>query len=187
MTILALVRHGQTDWNLQGRYQGQADPPLNAAGINQARQLAESLAGRSFDALYASSLQRARATAEIIAGRLGLPVLIDPRLKEIRLGEWEGMVVADIMTGYADIWEARQADPERYPPPGGETITEAGKRMCEAADDIARQWPNGHVLVVSHGMALATLLAKARGMSITDVFRLIPENAQLTEIEWRAG
>ena len=187
MTGLALVRHGQTDWNLAGRYQGQTDEPLNAAGMEQARTLADHLDGRRFDAIYASSLQRARATAEIIAGRLGLAVHIDPRLKEVNLGEWEGMTVPEIKARYAEVWDARQADPEHIPPPGGETVAEVGRRMSLAADDIARDWPDGRVLVVAHGMALATLLAKARNLPFAEALRLIPDNAQVSEIEWQAS
>jgi probable phosphoglycerate mutase len=187
MTTLALIRHGQTDWNLEGRYQGQTDLPLNAVGLDQARALAESLAGRIFDAIYSSNLQRAQVTAQNLAERLGLALHVDPRLREVNQGKWEGMLVSEIKTRYADVWETRQTDPEKSRPPGGETIVEVSQRMCDAADDIARDWPNGTVLVVSHGMALATLLAKARGMSYADVLRLIPENVQVTEIEWRAG
>jgi len=187
MTRFALVRHGQTDWNLAGRYQGQTDQPLNAAGLEQARQLADHLNGRRFDAIYASSLQRARATAEVIARRLGLALNIDPRLKEVNLGEWEGLTVPEIKARYADTWEARQTDPEHIPPPGGETVVEVGERMVQAADEIAQRWPDGHVLVVAHGMALATLLAKAKHLPFAEALRLIPDNAQLTEIEWRDG
>lgn len=184
MTTLALVRHGQTDWNLQGRYQGQIDEPLNAAGLEQAAALADHLDGSCFDAIYASGLQRARCTAEIVAGRLRLAVHIDPRLREVNLGEWEGLTVPEIKTRYAEVWEARQADPEHVRPPGGETVVEVGRRMCQAADDIARDWPGGRVLVVSHGVALASLLARARNLPFAEALRLIPQNAQLTEIEW---
>jgi alpha-ribazole phosphatase len=187
MTRLALVRHGQTDWNLEGRYQGQTDQPLNAAGLEQARQLADHLDGHHFDAIYASGLRRARATAEVIAERLGLALHIDPRLKEVNLGEWEGLTVPEIKARYIEIWDARQADPEHVPPPGGETVAEVGQRMCQAADDIARGWPDGQVLIVAHGMALATLLAKARHLPFAEALRLIPDNAQLTEVDWHNG
>jgi alpha-ribazole phosphatase len=187
MTTLALVRHGQTDWNLEGRYQGQTDLPLNAAGLEQARALAASLDGRAFDAIYSSDLQRAEVTARIIAERLKLPLHTDPRLREINQGEWEGMLVAEIKTRYAQVWTTRLDDPENSRSPGGESIGEVSQRMWEAADDIARQWPDGKILVVSHGMALATLLVKARGLSFTEVFKLIPENTRIIEIEWRAA
>ena len=96
MTEIWIVRHGQTDWNVEGRYQGQADRPLNAVGLAQAQQAAEQLRGRDFAAIYSSDLQRARVTAEIIAGQLGLPVQVDRRLREVNQGEWEGLLTADI-------------------------------------------------------------------------------------------
>jgi 2,3-bisphosphoglycerate-dependent phosphoglycerate mutase len=83
MTLLWLIRHGQTDWNLEGRYQGQCDAPLNAAGRAQAEALASRLTGQSFAALYSSDLQRARETAEIIGAQLGLFSQCEVRLREI--------------------------------------------------------------------------------------------------------
>jgi 2,3-bisphosphoglycerate-dependent phosphoglycerate mutase len=83
MTQLWLIRHGLTDWNLEGRYQGQSDIPLNAEGLAQARRLAERLKGTSIEALFSSDLLRAYQTAKILGECLGLPVQADPRLREI--------------------------------------------------------------------------------------------------------
>ncbi len=187
MTHLVLVRHGQTDWNLEGRYQGQADPPLNKAGRQQARMLATRLAGRSFEAIYSSDLQRARETAEILAQALCLPVSLDPRLREVSLGEWEGQLGHNIAATYPEAWEERRRDPVHARPPGGETVAEVAARVWAATDDIARAHPHGCVLIISHGLALATILAKARNHPIEQVFELIPENAQVEEIEWRSS
>jgi len=184
MTIFALVRHGQTDWNVEGRYQGQADLPLNASGLEQARTLAASLNGQTFDALYSSDLKRAEATARILAERLELPVRIDRRLREINQGEWEGMLFTEIKARYAELWSARHDDPESHRAPGGESVLEVSRRMWQAADDIAREWPAGRVMIVSHGMALATLLVKTQGRQLSDVFGLIPNNTELVEVEW---
>ena len=86
VTTFLLVRHGETDWNRENRFQGHADPPLNDVGRSQARELAETLLGEGASAVYASPLRRARETAEIIAAVLGLDVRLDPRLMEVDVG-----------------------------------------------------------------------------------------------------
>jgi broad specificity phosphatase PhoE len=187
MTLLGLVRHGLTDWNIEGRYQGSMDQPLNATGIAQAQTLAAHLEGRSYAWIFASDLLRAQATASIIAERLKIPLDLEPRLREINQGEWEGMLIGDIKAQYADLWQARLDDPEHARPPGGETIGEVSRRVCGAADDIARRWPDGKILIVSHGMAIATLLAKARNRPLTEAFMLIPQNTEIVEVAWEVA
>lgn len=186
MTQLWLVRHGQTDWNRQGRYQGQADPPLNAAGLAQAEALAGQLAasGERFAAIYASDLQRARDTAEVIGAALGLPAKVDARLREINLGRWEGMLAVDIVRQYPAEWAQRERDPWNSPAPGGETPAAVAARVEAAANDIAQAHPAGTVLIVAHGFALATLLCRARGHPLVEVYSLVPPNAHPEVVVW---
>ncbi|MGH2972248.1 MAG: histidine phosphatase family protein [Gaiellaceae bacterium] len=133
MTTLLLVRHGETDWNAERRWQGHADVPLNARGRAQARELAEALVGEQIDAIYTSDLSRAHATAEIVGARLGVQVVTDPDLREIDVGSREGC------TGEIDApWD------------GEETEAHAA-RILEAVHRIAAQHPDGRVLVVTHG------------------------------------
>jgi broad specificity phosphatase PhoE len=91
MTTLLLVRHGETDWNAEGKLQGHTDRPLNPYGRRQAQALADRLATESIDALYASDLSRARETPEILGEKLGLAVAVDPDLREKNWGNWEGL------------------------------------------------------------------------------------------------
>jgi len=102
MTHLILIRHGETDWNVEGRYQGQADPPLNARGRVQALRLADGLASSGIETLYTSPLQRARQTAEIVAQRLNVPVHIEPRLVEIHQGDWQTRLRSEIEQLYPE-------------------------------------------------------------------------------------
>lgn len=178
MTEMWLVRHGQTDWNLAGIYQGQSDIPLNETGIAQAKELAQSLAGTHFDAIYSSDLLRARQTAEIIAGQFDLPVITDPRLREIRQGVWEGMTIQEVKRKYAPDF-TRDAELITIPrAEGAESLAEVITRMVEAANDIHNRH-NGHrVLLASHGLAVAVLYLTANRMPIRDVYRQIPENGQ---------
>jgi len=185
MTQFWLARHGQTDWNVEGRWQGQAAPmPLNAAGRAQVEALAACLSGLSFEALFSSDLTRARETAEIIGRRIGLPVMVDPRLREINLGAWEGMLGTDVARLYPAELAERERDPAYARAPGGESAAEVAARVWAAADDIARAHPTGPVLVISHGLALATLICRARGQPLTRVYEVVPANTHLEVIEW---
>lgn len=186
MTELWLVRHGQTDWNLERRYQGHSDTPLNATGILQAERAAAALAGRRYTAIYSSDLQRARVTAEIIGRRLGMEVNIDPRLREVNLGVWEGMVVTDIQAQYPMAWEDRQNNRLHGRPPGGESVYDVATRIWPAVDDLAACHPNGALILVSHGLALATILCRTQGLPLENARDLIPDNAQPHCVIWDA-
>ncbi|MBN1429271.1 MAG: histidine phosphatase family protein [Anaerolineae bacterium] len=184
MTRLLLVRHGKTDWNLEGRYQGQADQPLNEQGRSQARQLAEHLAGQTFEAIYSSDLHRAYETASLLAGGTGLGVQLEPRLREINQGKWEGMLVGDIAATYPTEWEMLQRDPIHTRPPGGETAAELANRIWAAVDEIAQRHIDGPVLIVSHGLALAAVLCRARRLPLAEIFNLVPDNTHPIEVDW---
>ena len=187
MTQICLVRHGQTEWNLAGRYMGQSDVPLNANGRSQASSLALQLQGHPFAAIFTSDLERARETARIIAGALHMPVVNDARLREINQGEWEGQLVDDIKSRYAGLWQQRSLDPASVRPPGGETIREVAQRVHAALDDIARLHPGFSALVVSHGLALATAICKVRHIPVGQAYTVIPENAEPVWVEWQAA
>jgi broad specificity phosphatase PhoE len=184
MTRFCLIRHGQTDWNLEGRYQGQSDVPLNLVGREQAHTLARQLSGQSFSAIFSSDLIRAKETADILASVLKAPVIVDSRLREINQGEWEGQLVEVLKAKYNGLWEMRTVDPAGVRPPGGETVGEVAARMYAAMDDIANQFPEGEVLIISHGLALATVICKAKGMKVGQAYRVIPGNAEPVWVTW---
>ena len=149
MTTLLLVRHGETDWNAAGRLQGHTDRPLNEHGREQARALAEQLAGDGLAAVYASDLVRARETAEIVGGRLGLPVLVDPDLREKNWGSWEGLT----------------ADERIHVEFEGESAEEHRERVVGAVARIAERHPGQRVLVVTHGGSLRRIQASVSGVA----------------------
>jgi probable phosphoglycerate mutase len=182
-----LIRHAQTDWNVEGRYQGQADMPLNATGLAQANMAVEKLAGFHFDALYSSDLLRARQTAQAISMKLGLKVSLDTRLREINLGEWQGQLFTEIREKYPTEMSVRRADPENSRPPGGETVKELSIRVWAAFDEISHANPGGSVLVVSHGLALAAVIARTSGTDLKQIFKLIPENADPMVVSWASN
>jgi broad specificity phosphatase PhoE len=143
-TALLVVRHGQSEWNTSGRWQGHADIDLDEAGLRQAGAAAQVLG--AFDAIWASDLQRAWMTAQIIAELGGVgPVRTDPRLRETDVGPWEGLTQREVETG----WPGFLADRRR--PEGFEPYEQAAARMLQAMIEIAADHPGGTVLVVSHG------------------------------------
>ena len=182
MTRLILIRHGETDWNVENRWQGQADVPLNANGRAQARQVAERLQGDGIQAIYASDLERARETAGELARLTGLKVHLDPRLREIHQGDWQGMLASEIETRYAWFFQNKPTNLLESAPPGGETIGQVQARLLAAIQDIARAHPGGSVAVVSHGFAIAVVLAYYRGVPPERIWELVPRNDEVNEI-----
>jgi broad specificity phosphatase PhoE len=146
VTTITLARHGQTDWNRDGIWQGHGDPPLNAVGRKQAADLAERLRQTEFDALYSSDLRRALDTAKVIALVRGLPVRVDRELREIDIGAWSGLTRAQI--------EERFPGMERH---DGEASDAFDARVVGVLRRIAAAHPGGSVLVVTHGGVVRAL------------------------------
>jgi broad specificity phosphatase PhoE len=168
---LLLVRHGQTDWNLEGRYQGGVDVPLNAAGREQAEALATELSTRRIDVVYSSPLGRALDTAKAIAGRHGLEVRVDPRLQEIMLGEWEGMLVKRIAEQYPRLFQQWVEDPRLMRPPGGESIREVHDRAVAAVEEMTRRHPGSSLCLVSHKVTLMVVRTHYLGLDLPEELR----------------
>ena len=158
MTTLILARHGETDWNRYGRFQGHADPPLNERGREQARALAALLDDEPLEAIYSSDLRRAHETAQIVAARKGLSVIVDWELRERDVGPWAGLTLSEIEERFPEqirLWREGTIS-------AGESCESLSKRVVAAARRIAHAHPDGHVLVVTHGGA-ARMLRHAAG------------------------
>jgi broad specificity phosphatase PhoE len=186
MTELWLVRHGQTDWNLEGRWQGQAShaPGLSDIGRAQALSIREQSKGIGLSALYSSDLLRARQTAELIAEPLALTVRLEPRLREMNLGSWEGLRSEEIEVKYPQELTRRTRNPFYTSAPNGESPCDVAERVLTAIDDITKKHPGESVLVVSHGIALATVICHTLGFPPEDIYQYIPENAQPYRVQW---
>jgi len=159
-TRLLIVRHGETDANAAGIWQGATDHPLNERGKLQAQAVAQRLAQEEphIAAIYTSPLKRARQTAEIIAQALGnVPVYEDPDLSEYNLGEWEGLTYQELRYERR-LWDRMSEDPH-WAPPGGESAYEFAMRVLGAFQRIAEQHKGQTILIVGHGGAIATALA----------------------------
>lgn len=149
-TTILLVRHGETDWNLERRVQGHTDRPLNETGRAQAAALVEELTDEQIDAVYSSDLARALDTAQGVAAVHGLEVQPLPGLREKNFGTWEGLTDTEI----------RERFPQALVGPWGdaETSEELAERVLAALRAIAADHPGGRVLVVTHGGALRAVL-----------------------------
>jgi probable phosphoglycerate mutase len=172
VTTLLLVRHGETDWNRDGRWQGGSDTRLNELGREQARALAGELDG-SIDVLYSSDLARASETAEIVAERLGLEVRLDPRLRERSFGSWEGLTSPEIEERFPDAhrrWQAGEG-------PGAddaEPFDAFADRVSGFLTDVLDRHPAESVLIVSHGGSIRVIHALAAGLDYVRDHRSIP-------------
>jgi probable phosphoglycerate mutase len=182
MTTLFVARHGQTDWNREQRWQGHADPPLNATGREQAAELGDSFVGRGIDVVVSSDLRRAAETAEIAALRLGLTVEVDPRLREVDVGEWSGLTSAEVLARYPEGYSRRRAGRTGWN--HGEELAAMADRVVAALLDLAARYPGRRVLVVTHGGPVRAALA-ACGVDV----RAAPgvQNGDVEEIAIRGG
>lgn len=163
-TRLIILRHGNTDWNAGGRFQGQIDIPLNDLGLAQAEKAAARLAEREPDALVSSDLRRAAQTADALGQRLGLPVHRDARLRERSFGLWEGLSREEVAERYPAGWEAwRHGEP--LVGDGIEATGDVVKRAGEALTAAAERAPGGLVVAATHGGTAKHALAALLGWS----------------------
>lgn len=177
--MLIAIRHGQTDWNVEERFQGHLDIPLNHIGFNQAQALRSRLAAIPFDSAYSSPLRRALTTAQIIAS--DLPVAVDPRLIEIHHGCWQGQTKRDIAERWPQEWERWNSDPERFTPTDGETADGVRTRIRDFLDTMQ----GTNILCVSHGVVIQTLLSVLIGGRYMDHKAYEPANGSIHTVWFR--
>jgi glucosyl-3-phosphoglycerate phosphatase len=167
---LILLRHGQTDYNVAGRMQGHLDSVLTAAGREQAAAAAPVLAALAPDRLVSSDLTRAVDTAEVVGAACGLPVKLDPRLRETHLGRWQGSTVAEIDRDYPGAIAEWRSDPT-WAPPGGESRVAVVARSEPVVDELDAEFADSGeesvtVLLVAHGGLIAGLTTGLLGLPI---------------------
>jgi probable phosphoglycerate mutase len=172
VTTILLARHGETDWNRQGRFQGHADPPLNETGRAQAAELAAELEGVELAAVYSSPLGRALETAQVVAAERGLePVAVDA-LREVDVGSWEGLTRAEVEARFPEQL-ARWLDYDQGWE-NGESYEEMGRRVVAALLELAAAHEGERILAVTHGGPIRAAFAFADGTSHADARRLGP-------------
>ncbi|MBO0848648.1 MAG: histidine phosphatase family protein [Pseudonocardia sp.] len=163
---LVLVRHGETDFNAEGRMQGHLDSELTQVGLAQARRVAPALARFKPARLLSSDLSRAARTAEEIGLVCGLPVELDTRLRETHLGEWQGLTVAQVEVGWPGALDTWRADPT-WSPPGGESRVAVAARAMPLVEQLAAEFaeePPMTVLLCAHGGLISALTCALLGL-----------------------
>lgn len=170
MTKFIITRHGQTEWNVEKRMQGQSNSPLTPLGRKQAEALGIRLRGIDIDAVYCSSLQRAIDSTNLICKGRNLPVTTTDDLMEIGLGSWSGKLLADVEKEYPEQADNFWRHPEAYVPmPGGETYQQLKDRASRVLKQMAKAHPNQTILVVAHGIVLKTLYNYFRNQPLSDI------------------
>ena len=185
MIKLYLVRHGETDGNVQQWYQGSTDVPLNARGIAQAKCLSQFLKQVHFDGIYSSTLQRARLTAELVAKPHGLQVQSYDELREINFGVWEGHTYKEITEQWPGEIEAFYDSDGKLPAHGGESFLEVEQRITAKTKEILSHHKDGDtVLIASHGASIRCLLFGLLGLDLRRIWCFQQYNTAFNIIDY---
>lgn len=187
VTRFILVRHGETAWNREGRYQGQMDIPLNPLGMEQGRKVAEALKDVPIDSCYASPLARSFDTATMCAERHGLPVHKDERLLEINHGEWEGLLASDVKERYPELLAAWHTTVTNVAMPGGEDIEAVRRRSMAALQDYTEKHVGQTLLVVAHDAVNKAVLCDILDVDLTHFWQMKQDNTCINVLEYQDG
>ncbi|MDY6834867.1 MAG: histidine phosphatase family protein [Chloroflexota bacterium] len=191
MIRLLLVRHGETDWNKKGLFQGQSDIELNTYGLEQVRMVGQRLSTEEISSVYSSDLKRAKQTTQAITsinGNQGLPVTYTRQLRELYFGDFEGKNFEEIKEHYLPLAKAWRDGDLDTTAPGGETLSQLGTRIMALADGIYDQHTDETVLVVAHGGPLQLMMCYLIGIDIQHWWRFHLDTASISIVnlykEW---
>ena len=182
---IILVRHGETDWNQQGRFQGQIDIPLNQNGKTQAKAASEFLKNISIQKAFSSSLSRPKETTQIILKEHpGIEITLKENLKEIGHGKWEGKLESEIKSDWPDLLKTWKIFPEKVQMPDGENITEVSSRSITGWKEICKELKDGETaLVVAHDAVNKTILCHLLGLTPSEIWTIKQGNGGITVID----
>ena len=184
MTQLLFIRHGETDWNAQQRFQGQIDVPLNAMGRAQAARLGQRLAPETHDALFSSDLTRAQETAAPLAAAWGQQPTLVPGLREQSFGVLEGLDVPTIKQRHADLWQEWLQHRGDFALPGGESLQQFHGRVMDAVRTLANSGAGQRLVIVTHGGVLDMLWRTARGEPVEGLRQCEIPNTGINRLHW---
>ncbi|MFZ4650629.1 MAG: histidine phosphatase family protein [Rubrivivax sp.] len=188
MTDFVFIRHGETDYNRQQRFQGHVDVPLNATGQAQAERLGLHLGGQAPQAFIASDLLRTRQTSAPLAARWGVQPALDAAFREQCFGVLEGLDVPAIQARHPDLWARWLEHRADFAlPGGGESLQQFHARVIAAVRAAADAWPGQTVTVVTHGGVLDMLWRTAHGLPLDGLRNCEIPNTGVNRLRWRAG
>ena len=187
MTRIILIRHGETTWNIEGRYQGQEDTPLSERGLKQGHLLAEGLRHIPIDLCISSPLKRSLETCRFCARLHGLDVATDERLLEINHGKWEGVLAGDIAAAYPAEFAMWHTKPHLVQMPGGETLEDVRRRARLAFDEYAEKYPDKTVLVAAHDAVNKAIICDLMGMGLERFWQIKQDNTCINVLEYKDG
>ena len=192
MTTLYLIRHGETEWNREGRFQGWLDSALTERGRSHADANGLLLAKAGVDAIWASPLGRVRQTVAGIVEHVGTDVAFDDRLKECNVGAWEGQTIERVRADDPIGWQRRAEDLFRHRAPGGESLEDVEARVAPFLRSVlpldGATTPDDHrIAIVSHGLMTRVILRVALAPDVVDVSTAATPNDGVYRIEWQPG
>lgn len=182
---LTLVRHGETQWNKEKKIQGITDVELNEAGLEQADRLSLALKKESFDRIITSPLKRAHRTAQAIGRYHALPILVNPDLRELNAGEFEGLSFPDILARYPDFLPRWMEDHASVAMPQGESLQEVQNRAWPVIEEVTETCR--HALVVAHSFVIMTILCKIQNLNLSETSKVRIGIASRTSLEYNNG
>ena len=178
------MRHGETVWNQQFRIQGgSSDTDLSQNGIDQAQKLGLALRDIAISAIYSSPLKRALDTAQAIASQLGLEVNIEPALKEMEVGDLEGIPIAELGTNFSRYMIEWRKGEGTAKLPGGESLIDLSERVWTAVQSMIKNIGHGNVVLVSHYFVTVAIICRALGMPVTQIGRIRVQNASISVLD----
>jgi phosphoserine phosphatase len=188
MIRIILVRHGETAWNREGKFQGRLDIELNETGLSQAKRLAKALSDVHIDDIYSSPLKRSFTTAEMIADYHSLKVIAADAFNEIDHGSWEGMHLHQVIDAHGEMYKSWISEPHMVKMPGGEDLQDITDRAIRKLLDILEATPDGDtVLIAAHDATNKVILCHALGLDNSHFWQFKQGNASITVLEYDDG
>ncbi|WP_144026426.1 GNAT family N-acetyltransferase [Paenibacillus sp. FSL H7-0331] len=169
-TTLYIVRHGQTEWNIQHKIQGHQDSPLTEKGIQQAQWLSEALGDAKIDIIYSSSSRRAVRTAELIRHTRDIEIKESDAFKEMNMGVWEGRTQEEVQDSDPESWDYFWNDPEKFQIQGGETFSAVSERSVNELNRILYEHRGKSILIVTHSVVVKLLMALFENRSMNNIW-----------------